>query len=399
MGELFEWMLLQIWPNVNEVARTIIKESVEPQFDKELDKCGIAGRALKGIHFSHFDLGDKPPRIENVKAYRQTAREHHGIEIDVVIRMNISPNINLVIMGYDFGIKRLQFEGHMSCIFKPILNKKPIIGCCQVFLLKRPVLDFDLSGNIKRFNSGLLHRVMKNVIVDQIYKKMALPNRININLVKEWDIEEDIVEVQNPRPDFVLRIRAKSAANLPNADFQISQLFGGKRSGSDPYCNIRMGAQVFRSSTMKNNCDPVWPSEGATGDFAIFNHRQEVEFDIYDDDFGLGKDDHLVGTVMCVDDLLSHSSHVLNMHPAKKILPQNNSISDDVTKPDSGKKIKGWQKVKSELKSLRSKKVKVEEIVTLEIDVVRFDLVPFTESLMEKTRLGAGPSEALLGVS
>jgi len=244
---------------------------------------------------------------------------------------------------------------------------------------------------------------MKSVIVDQICKQMALPNRINVNLVKEWEIEEDIVEVQNPRPEFVLRIRAKSAANLPNADFQLSQVFGmgGKRTGSDPYCNIRIGAQVFRSVTLKNTCDPQWPSEGATADFAIYSCRQEVEFDVYDDDFGYGKDDYLVGTVMCVNDILSHSSHVLDMHPAKKTPRHNDNGSGDSTR--SGKKTKGWDvvtKVKSKVKSFWSKKEQVEEVVTLEIDAVRCDLVPFPEAARTIDQSGAeGPSEALLGVT
>merc|ERR1712110_746188 len=127
---------------------------------------------------------------------------------------------------------------------------------------------------------------------------------------------------------------------------------GGKRS--DPYCNIRMGAQFFRSVTLKNTCDPEWPPEGATSDFPICNCRQEVEFDVYDDDFGFSKDDHLVGTAMCVSDLLSHSSHVLEVHPVKKNPPQNNDRSSEVTRSDNGKKTKGWDvitKAKSITKS------------------------------------------------
>jgi len=237
---------------------------------------------------------------------------------------------------------------------------------------------------------------------------MALPNRINVNLVKEWDIDEDIVEVQNPRPDFVLRIRAKSATNLPNADFQLSQVLGmgGKASGSDPYCNIRIGGQLFRSVTLKNTCNPEWPSEGATADFAIYNCRQEVEFEVYDDDFGIGKDDFLVGTAMCVSDLLSQRSHVLDVHPAaRKIILQNTTSSVDLTKSGSSKKSKGWDVMTkinpiNKIKSLRSKKEKLEEVATLVIEVARFELVPFTESAVKKNRPEAGGlSEAVLGVT
>merc|ERR1712137_1361852 len=259
--------------------------------------------------------------------------------------------------------------------------------------------------------------------VDQICKRLALPNRVNINLVKEWELEQDIAELSNPRPQCILRIRAKSAANLPNADVQISQLLGlsSKRTGSDPYCYICMGAQSFRSATLKNTCDPEWSSETATGDFAVYNARQEVELDLFDDDFGLGKDDHLGGAKISVSTLLDASSYVLKLLPAKKApaassvdnssshnsSPRSDGLPSDEAdsglqnpSPQSPKKAK-WN-VFSKVKGfMGSKKEKPEEILpTLEIGVAKLSLVPCTQPALEKLRaLGKGPNEAMLGVT
>lgn len=413
--ELFQWMLLQMWPNVNEVAKGIIKDTVEPQFDKELDKFGMAGRAFKPIAFSHFEFGDSPPRIEEVRAYRQTAHEHYGIEIDCVVRMHITPKINLVIKGYDVGLSRLHFEGHISCIFKPLMKRRPVIGGVQVFLLRRPTLDFDLSGSIQGINGSVVHRVMKNVVVDQICKRLALPNRVNVNLVKEWELEQDIAELNNPRPQCILRIRAKSAANLPNADLQFSQLLGlsSKRTGSDPYCYICMGAQSFRSATQKNTCDPEWASE--IGDFAVYNTRQEVELDVFDDDFGLGKDDHLGGAKICVSMLLEASSYLLKLQPQKKAPaaspvdngtprdspPSNDGLpSDDAENPNLQSPKRAKWNVFSKVKGFMKKDKSEEILPTLEIGVTKLSLVPCNPPALEKIRAGGkGPSEGMLGVT
>merc|ERR1712107_162405 len=143
---------------------------------------------------------------------------------------------------------------------------------------------------------------------------------------------------------------------------------------------------------------------GATGDFAIFHAHQEFEFDVFDED--IDKDDHLVGTVICVHDLMSRRSHVLNVHPRKKE-PQNANACNSPRTEGKGwdvmSKVKSVTRLSSALHPKKDKakaKEKVEEVSTLEVEVVRFDLVAFTESAMKKSRSGAGgPSEAVLGVS
>jgi len=305
--------------------------------------------------------------------------------------MDIIPNINLVIRGYDVGVSRLQFEGYLCCIFKPLLNKKPVMGGAQIFLLRRPFLDFDLSGTMQGLNGSLVHRVMRNVVVEQVCKKLALPNRFNITLVKEWDMVEDIVDVQNPRPQCILRIRVKSAANLPNADLQLTHILGltKKRTGSDPYAMIKIGAQTFRTETLGNTCDPVWET-GATGDFSIYNMMQEVELDVYDDDYGMGKDDHLVGTKMFVTDLLKSPSHKLVVKPN----PKKDAPGCTEAKPTRARQAM------DKVKNLMKKEEKEEEPSHLEIDVSSLRLVSCSPQALEKIRkLPDSSSEALLAVS
>jgi len=105
-----------------------------------------------------------------------------------------------------------------------------------------------------------------------------------------------------------------------------------------------------------------------------------------------------VGTVVGVGDLMSGSSHVLNVYPRKK--ESQNDSSGDPNRADSSR-TSVIAKVKSII-SMQPKKEKVketvEEVATLTVEVVRYDLVAFTESATKKNRFGGG-SEAILGVS
>lgn len=395
--ELLRWMLLNLWPSIKEVAQQIVKEKVEPHFDKALDKLGVVGQPFKGIHFSHFDLGDVPPTIGPVKAYRRASHEHFGIEIDCSLDFDMTPNINLVIMGYDIGISRLIFNGVATVILKPLLNKKPIVGGAQVFLLNPPTLDFSLSGTIQGINGSIVHHMMKDVILEQINKKLVLPNRVSISLVKEWDIVEDIVSLQNPRPEKIIRIRVKSASSLPVGDVQWANMFGmgtetSKKGGSDPYVVVQIGAQTMKTPTVTNDINPEYEKKTATFDFFLYNIHQVVEFDVFDDDFGMSEDDYLLGTKMLVKDLLACSSHNLPLHDRESLDRVQQSGDVDEQEPMRTPLIRQETMIKRTDTS--------SDPSSLAIDVSSFSLVPCTPAVLKELQsLGVGPNEGIVGVN
>jgi len=402
--EMIQWMLDQLWPNMKEVARGIVKAQIEPQFDRELDKLGVAGKAFKGVHFSHFDLGDTPPKVGPIKAYRRSSQEHFGIEIDCGVKMDITPNIILKIMGYDIGCSGLQFEGTATCLMKPLLNKKPVVGGAQIFFIQRPTLDFELAGAISGINGSIVHTMMKKVVLEQLSKKLVLPNRMSISLVKEWDLADDILSIQHPPPESIVRIRVKSANDLPIADIQFAKMFGmgdpDHKGGSDPYTIIRLGAQTHRTATVKDNTEPVWDMETATADFFVYNMHQQVEFEVMDDDFGLSGDDFLAGLKMEIKDFILQNSHTLELE-AEDVVPKEKSRNKITEEPEADKK-KEDKDEGGGVVSLFRQETKVQaqgHNPLLNVDVCCFNLVPCTMAALEHVRtFGVGPSEALLGV-
>merc|ERR1711904_108049 len=92
--------------------------------------------------------------------------------------------------------------------------------------------------------------------------------------------------LKNPHPEGVLRIKIVRAINLEAKDWQ-----WGVRT-SDPFVEVKVGADVWRTQTIQNTCNPVW-TEGNVHDIFIASTDQIVRIDIYDYDKYETSNDHL----------------------------------------------------------------------------------------------------------
>lgn len=418
--EWLNWLFTQMWPNVSKMLKKITLEKIEPAIEREIEKLGIAGRAFKGTKFSHFDLGSAVPELGPIKAYRRSAADYNGIEIDCGMHLECEPLITLEVAGHHIGIHKFTFDGQCSVILKPLLDKEPLVGGFQGFLLKRPDIEFEFTGLPAIVNGSLLYRVTKKVVLEQIARLFVIPNRITISLVKEWELNADIVAIQHPRPEGIIRIRVLEAANLPEADIAVSNLFSvgssssNRKSGnSDPYCIVHVGSQTLRTPTVNNNLFPKWPVDGSIADFFVFNVRQPVDFEVYDDDFGLTRDDLLGKVSSDVRTLLQSHRHSLNLGQGEVKNPMRTSgqtIStpkhpDDAQTSQSSDMSSKPTGVMGFMKRLGGKKAAqkdtTEEQPTLSFDVKYFDVVAGSRRLLHQTISAdteQGPNEALLSV-
>jgi len=405
--EWLNWLFTQLWPNISKMLKRIVLERIEPEIQKEIERFGVAGRAFKGMKFSHFDIGDAIPTLGPIKAYRRNAADFNGIEIDCGMHLDCEPLITLDVAGYHIGIQKLTFEGQCSVILKPLLDREPLIGGVQCFLLKRPHIEFEFTGLPTIVNGSLLYRVTKKVALDQIAKMVVIPNRFTISLVKEWQLNADIVAVQYPRPEGIIRILIKEAANLPEADIAVSSFLPiassnkRKTGNSDPYCLVHVGSQILRTPTIQNNCSPKWPADGSIADFFVYNVRQPVEFEVYDDDFGLTRDDLLGKVAADVRTLVQSNDHTLRLKLDGNTSDTEPSESPSPSLKPQPQKSKGVMSfVKSFGSSKSEKSVKAEDRPTLSLETTYLNVVEGSKEQLARTRSAdRGPNEALLTVS
>jgi len=414
-----DWIIKQVWPNVERMIQNIVKDKIEPEIDKELDKYGVAGRAIKGIHFTSVKLGSQMPILGPARAYRKSRQDFFGIQVDCDVRLDCTPQVEMEVAGFKLGMKRLRFVGTVSMILKPLIDTAPIIGGVQMFLLNRPWVDFELGGHIELLNGNLIHRAIREIVVDQITNALVLPHRVNLNLCGEWEMNTDLVTLNCPLPEGIVRVRVISAKNLTPSDLRlmdfshIREVLLGKRaklgSSSDPFCTVRIGAQAFRTPTVKRSLHPQWPAESSIGDFFVYNAHQMASFNIFDDDFGYSKNDFIGRSMVSIEELLSEPQHELpldgrdqsaiNAHPpapahrnSKKMdkagSPQNTkSQMQDASQSDH---MHAWAKDGHEGKDLEQ---------SVSVQAKYFSLGPPSslEAFRRFSKENGGPSQALLG--
>lgn len=274
--ERAEWMnkiLDQMWPYIGEFVEKILRESVEPSVKNSLPA------SMKSFKFSTIDLGDIPPRIGGVKVYTQLRRDE--IYMDLEINYSSDCNIAVSIKGINAGIKDFRLHGTLRVVFKPLINKSPLIGGMLVFFLNNPEIDFNLTSLANAFDLPGLSDMLHSIIQEQIANFMVLPNRYPIKLAEGLDLNK----LRYPQPQGVVRVKVLEAKDLIKSDISLT----GKGK-SDPYVVLKVGAKEVKTRIINNTVQPVW---NETFEMIVDSaDGQLLYIDVFDDDPG-SKDDEL----------------------------------------------------------------------------------------------------------
>ncbi|XP_030078725.1 extended synaptotagmin-2-B isoform X4 [Drosophila hydei] len=268
--ERAEWLnkiLKQVWPNANHFARTLVKETIEPNVALALSQY-----KMNGFRFDRIILGTIPPRIGGVKIYDKNV-DRNEIIMDLDLFYASDCDINFYLGGMKGGIKDFQIHGWVRVVMKPLIRSMPLVGGLQIFFLNNPNIDFNLVGVIDFMDMPGLSDLLRRIIVEQIGNVMVLPNKLPISLSDEVSA----VSLKMPEPEGLLRIHVVEAKNLMKKD--ISVLGKGK---SDPYAIVNVGAQEFRTQIIDNNVNPKWDYWCEAGIFTSINHL--VGFSLWDYD-------------------------------------------------------------------------------------------------------------------
>lgn len=289
--EKAEWLnkiIKQMWPFVGNYTKQLLKTTVEPQVQNSLPK------SLTPFKFEKIDLGDIPPRIGGVKVYIDHVKRDEIIMDFELIFMSDS-DIKVAVKGIAAGIKDLQIHGTIRVQIRPLVNVMPIVGGLSVFFLNPPTIDFDLTNTANILDVPLLSNTLRSVVLDQISYYMVLPNKIPIQLVDNMYL----ADLKYPMPQGVLRLNVIGGRELKAADIKL--LGKGK---SDPYCNIYVGAQKFKTKVIQGTISPVWNEYFE----AIVDQKegQMVEIDVLDED--PGEDDSLGSASLDISSVATQGS-------------------------------------------------------------------------------------------
>lgn len=244
--ERAEWLnriIKQVWPNVNQYVRELVRDAIQPALRESLEKY-----KLTGFKFERIILGTVPFRIGGVKVYEKNI-DRNEIVMDLDIFYAGDCDITFHLKGMKGGIRDFQLHGMLRVVMKPLITSIPLVGGLQVFFLNNPDIDFDLVGIADVLDMPGLSDILRRIVVETVASMMVLPNKFPIKLSEEVEA----VELKAPEPEGILRVHVFEASHLMKKD--ISVLGKGK---SDPYAVVTVGAQEFKTKVIDNTVDPKW---------------------------------------------------------------------------------------------------------------------------------------------
>ena len=258
----------RFWPFIEGMTRNILKDTVEPEIQKNLPQ------ALKTLYFDKIELGQKPPFFGNIKSYSGsgTSKPSEFI-IDVDLTYNGDAQVKLSVKNVKLGISDVQIHGPLRIILKPLLSGQTLVGGVTVFFLKRPKINFNLTNLLNVLDFPGFKKTLRSIVDDVIASLVVLPNRIAVPLAECVDAGD----LQYPIPEGLLRVQMLEARELATSDFSLI----GKGS-PDPYAILEVGAQTFRTNTMKNERNPTWEENFEA--FVDNSEGQELQIYLYDHD-------------------------------------------------------------------------------------------------------------------
>lgn len=268
--EQAEWVnsiIDQMWPYVDGMVYKILKETVEPEMQKNMPK------ALNTLYFETIDLGNKPPYVANVKSYPSKEERKSEFIFDMDIVYNGDATIKLAVKKVKLGLSNIELRGVLRVIFKPLVAEYNPVGGVTVFFLNRPKLKFDLTNLLNVLDLPGLKSSLRRITDDVIASFVVLPNRVAVPLAAGVDASD----LQYPIPEGVLRVKVVEAKDLIAKDIGFV-----KKGKSDPYAIIRIGAQSFRTKMISNDLNPEWNETFEA--FVDNSEGQELEAVIYDED-------------------------------------------------------------------------------------------------------------------
>ena len=269
--EKADWLnqiMAQMWPYVGEMVEKIMKETVEPEMQKNMPS------ALSTLYFEKITLGADPPRVGEVKAYQSgDMKKKDEFIFDLDISYCGDAQVKLSVKNVKLGINNIELKGVLRVIFKPLVSDYNPVGGVTVFFLNRPKLKFDLTNLLNVLDIPGLKSTLRRITDDVIASFVVLPNRVVVPLAQGVDASD----LQYPIPEGVLRIKVLEAKDLKAKDVGLL-----KKGKSDPYTTVAIGAQKFRTKVVDNNLNPEW---NETFEAFVDNHEgQELEIIVYDED-------------------------------------------------------------------------------------------------------------------
>ncbi|CAF0763943.1 unnamed protein product [Adineta ricciae] len=285
-----EWLnkfIAQLWPTISDYVQQLVKTTIEPEIKKQ----------ISSLSFERIDLGDFPPRLGGIKIYTENIRSDE-ITLDTEFFYGGDMQIKMRYHSFKAGIKSLYLHGELRLILKSIVSKLPFVGALEVFFLRTPTIDFDLTDIANIIEIPGLHNLLMLTLERILQSSFVIPNRLIVAFMNEIDINQ----LRFPRPDGILRIDIIEAKHLPKLDHSLIPT----KHAIDAYVTISIGQYKYKTHTQRHN-NPEWYE---TFEVPVEeSNTQQLQVSIFDADFGT---DDYIGTINIPIESIKNENNLLD---------------------------------------------------------------------------------------
>ncbi len=291
-------ILHQLWVPASGALNKIIEETVAPLLEENKPP------GVSRLGFSKATLGTIPIQVVGIRALKS---DDNCASLDLEVKWAADARFSFEVgrerLPLVITLSKLRFSGHLRVELSPLIPVIPCFGAVSVCFMEKPYVDFSLKlagldvMSLGPGDANVSHAVGK-VIKDIIETMMLFPKKMVIPMINEVDIKT----LSNPAPIGVLMVTMIGAQKLRKAD-----TFGK----SDPFTVLTLTEQTFRTKVVPKTLDPTWNET-----FEILIHDpavQVLELEIFDEDFGIAKNDSLGNCQLPLSVLVPHSIKGFNI--------------------------------------------------------------------------------------
>lgn len=175
--------------------------------------------------------------------------------------------ISFSLNGIEGGIKDIELEGALRIVMKPIVSRTPIVSAVQIYFLKHPVTNFELTMGLASLDMFATGELIRSILKDQISLYMVYPNKLHIKL----DENAPSTTFVMPEIEGIVRAHIYSVNNA---------------EGSDIFLTVDLGQDYIKTpviSSLEN--EPNSFKFNFTRDLIAFrNGDEEVQMSLYKKD-------------------------------------------------------------------------------------------------------------------
>eukprot|EP00746_Dinoflagellata_sp_MGD_P088511 gnl/MRDRNA2_/MRDRNA2_35015_c0_seq1.p1 gnl/MRDRNA2_/MRDRNA2_35015_c0~~gnl/MRDRNA2_/MRDRNA2_35015_c0_seq1.p1 ORF type:complete len:772 (+),score=144.81 gnl/MRDRNA2_/MRDRNA2_35015_c0_seq1:110-2425(+) len=253
-----EDVVAEMWPGMRHfIENGVLRGIVEPCLQR---------RISSHLCFERCSLGDTPPIIRGVKAYRDMSGLRVGQQNSAELAMNLEFLGNdvdaslKIAKTVSVGITRLYLQGTFCVMLRKFISAPPFLSGVTFFFMNAPECQVDFAGGVMNAKMPVKLDAVKRIIESQLAAHLVLPNRFPVHLQNSLTY----YELKYPPPDGIMEIEILDLHGFPgepakNAGNNIQKVLSGSLLAgafqARAYMTIKLGAGEWRSKTqsLKNN--------------------------------------------------------------------------------------------------------------------------------------------------